>query len=472
MIRQDGRPVSLRAESPSLVYAALVAHALFHIPQMRERLSRLEPQEEDPITGLMEVFTNLDLAQLSSICYDNFLLSLGAELASMTSTPYILSSEFVQLISNLIDQRLDDQGERLISFTTGRLNIVDGNINLETNDIPITTVPVEARMDPSCPNDLVARLSAALNNYREDGSTHDGIIDPSQIIIFTLKKTGLAAGTSSVDSFVYPKTMFMDQFLLANFEVANAKRLRQLEIQQRLSRLEQQKVELTKYDNKDVLKNLKSSVHYFENVVRVGDDPDRRASLASTTTKLRKVILGVETALEKINAEVGKLQDEAKSLFDCPELQKLCYDLRAVLIHTGVPGRKQMYSYVQDRNGTWWKNLDYAVSEATEADVLADPTGLHLNAGPYMLIYSRSLPKEQLAAPTTWPPQFVDAVRLHNEKFLESVSPEVLERAKRVEVPAGEEKQNAENSGQKRVTLSDETRGSRDVSMMDLTSGC
>ncbi|KAF9260732.1 hypothetical protein L218DRAFT_932236 [Marasmius fiardii PR-910] len=472
MIRQDGRPVALRAESPSLVYAALVVHALFHVPQMRERLSRVQPQDEDPITRLAELFTNLDLAQLSTLYDDSYLLSLGAQAAQVTSPTFVWSSEFVQSISNLIDQRMEDQGERLISFTTGHLEVIDGIVNLETSESPISTVPVEARADPSCPNDLISRLSATLNVYRPSGSGHDGIIDPSQIIVFTLKKSIPGTGSPPFDNFVYPKTMFMDQFLLANFEVANTKRLRQMEIQKRLFELEQQKGELTKYGNKDVLKNLNSSVHYFENIARVGDDPARQTFLDVTSAKLRKIILGVEAVLEKINQEVENLQEETKTLFDCPELQKLQYDLRAVLVHTGVPGRKQMYSYVQDRNGTWWKTLDYTVTETSEADVLTDPTGLHLDAGPYMLIYSRSLPKEELIAPNSWPPQFLDAVKLNNERFLESLSPEVLERAKRAEGPAsGEKKQNFENSGKKRVTLSDEAKGSRDVSMMDLASG-
>jgi len=30
-------------------------------------------------------------------------------------------------------------------------------------------------------------------------------------------------------------------------------------------------------------------------------------------------------------------------------------------MHTGLPGRKQIYSYIQDNDGTWWKTLDYVV---------------------------------------------------------------------------------------------------------------
>ena len=45
--------------------------------------------------------------------------------------------------------------------------------------------------------------------------------------------------------------------------------------------------------------------------------------------------------------------------------------------------------------------------QVPEETVLTDPTGLHLNAGPYMLVYSRHLPEDVIKTPQTWPPLFV-----------------------------------------------------------------
>ncbi|KAJ7318292.1 hypothetical protein DFH08DRAFT_971366 [Mycena albidolilacea] len=97
------------------------------------------------------------------------------------------------------------------------------------------------------------------------------------------------------------------------------------------------------------------------------------------------------------------------------------YGLRAVLMHTGLPRRKGIYSYVCDTvTGTWWKTVDYMITElgrfaisphphfhpsspsscsnpapsnliqyqVCEDQVLTDPACLHLSAGPYMLLYS------------------------------------------------------------------------------------
>ena len=34
-------------------------------------------------------------------------------------------------------------------------------------------------------------------------------------------------------------------------------------------------------------------------------------------------------------------------------------------MHTGFPGRKQIYSYVQDIEGVWWKTVDHEVTEVS-----------------------------------------------------------------------------------------------------------
>jgi predicted SprT family Zn-dependent metalloprotease len=95
-----------------------------------------------------------------------------------------------------------------------------------------------------------------------------------------------------------------------------------------------------------------------------------------------------------------------KALAKCRCNDLTQYDLRVVFVHDGLFGRKQFYSYVKDK-GVWWKTVDNEVTEvrfcssscpscssfyqASEETVLTDRTGVHLGAGPYMLLYSRAL---------------------------------------------------------------------------------
>jgi len=86
----------------------------------------------------------------------------------------------------------------------------------------------------------------------------------------------------------------------------------------------------------------------------------------------------------------------------------------------GVYGRTHTYSYVRARNGKWYKCVESTVTEVgsglfffphtedvvysfpcqvEEKTVLSDPTGLHMGAGPFMLIYSQSLGDSPVGEP-------------------------------------------------------------------------
>jgi hypothetical protein len=88
-----------------------------------------------------------------------------------------------------------------------------------------------------------------------------------------------------------------------------------------------------------------------------------------------------------------------------------------VFIHDGIFGRKHLYSYVEDK-GKWWKTFGNTVTEVikhstfsivyfsdvyasycqvSEDTVFTDPCGLHLGAGPYLLIYSKAMSAEHAA---------------------------------------------------------------------------
>ena len=45
--------------------------------------------------------------------------------------------------------------------------------------------------------------------------------------------------------------------------------------------------------------------------------------------------------------------------------------------------------------------------KASEEMVLADPSGLHMGAGPYLLLYSRHIPQDRIKAPLPWPKPYV-----------------------------------------------------------------
>lgn len=81
-----------------------------------------------------------------------------------------------------------------------------------------------------------------------------------------------------------------------------------------------------------------------------------------------------------LDGRIKELTAEAEGLFDNPDLHQygVCrvyltqvyvanlpiqYDLRAVIMHDGLFGRSHVYCYTKDSKGSWWKIVDYQVSE-------------------------------------------------------------------------------------------------------------
>ena len=104
-------------------------------------------------------------------------------------------------------------------------------------------VIVDAGAD-NIPNDLVGALSANLSRCTETSSTHDVITDPSDVVAFHLQRQ--QSTHSNVDTFVYPKTIYLDRFLLNNVELTNQKRILEQEMNAELTKLMKQKEALTR----------------------------------------------------------------------------------------------------------------------------------------------------------------------------------------------------------------------------------
>jgi len=157
----------------------------------------------------------------------------------------------------------------------------------------------------------------------------------------------------------------------------------------------------------------------------------REGVINDMTKKLKRTLTRIEQELVVTSEQIEKLSAEARTLFDVPELQIYRYDLRVVFVHDGLFGRKQVYSYVYDK-GSWWKTADNEVTQVSEETVFTDPTGMHLGAGPYMLIYSRALtPEEQGqydAADFGWPDLLQNSIQHNNDVFLDELPIEIQAR--------------------------------------------
>ncbi|KAF7357833.1 Glycoside hydrolase family 79 protein [Mycena venus] len=410
-------------------------------PQVRQRCSKLrlhlingqQPRQNPDwaIWTLVEMFTALDLGKISVYLDEDLLNAWEAPPLKQSDSVGTLSKLFLESVVELVQHDLDDQQleasplvHRLFQFTHCKLHIPATGSPDRVFEPDFGHV-VSIEINPEAPgpaNELVARLSQTLNTYNDDGSSyHQLITHPSEVVTFEIiVNTNTSAKTGGEpEPFAYPKTIYMDQFLEANVDLANETRAAERDLRREVEGLVKRKRDITRYEDQDTFENLRGAIDYYENIASC-DSPSRLATLRSMATKLKNTLRKLEGEVREIDVKITTLQGELDGLWDNPELKCHPYDLRAVLVHTGLPGRKHIYSYVQEK-GTWWKTVDYTVTEVSEDLVLSDPAGLHLGAGPYMLMYSRRQSETDMNQPIEWPRCFVDLMAQNNATFLKDL---------------------------------------------------
>ncbi|KAF8839694.1 hypothetical protein BDN67DRAFT_737341 [Paxillus ammoniavirescens] len=452
-LRRDGCPVVLRPSMHTMVYAASILQGLFYVPQVRERMACWRPpvppdvnEVYPPTSGadytlwaLSEIFTHMDLARLCDLNVDKRLPAFNIEpWAGLAQSPGELSRKFFAKLSATLERAFVDQfahsGQpphkpRLLHFQYGSSVSEPGELLQETSIVPID---VHATAGSGNANDLIGRLSAQLSKPQSYAGKQSVIFEPSEVVAFELSRASPAYPNSTSTGgdrverkpFTFPASIYLDQFLRDNVGFAQAKRRQQEEMTEEVQRLILHKKTLTHFE--DTLKDLRSTIFYFENIADAKGDLERASAIQTTATKLKSILDTIEQEIKTTDHTTNTLRTEAATLLDCPELQQVRYDLRVVFMHDGLYGRKHLYSYVHDRS-SWWKIADSLIEKVSEEVVLNDHAGLHLGAGPYLLFYSRALPENVDPTPSLpWPEDIKDDVKAANKEFLSQLPPELV----------------------------------------------
>lgn len=429
-VREAGRPVALRANSPGLAYAALLIHALFNVPQIRKHVASLplpSNPESDPTTWkILETFTNLDLAQTSMIHDSNLMDVLHIKpLPQLSDHPGEVAITTYTQLASLLDNSVAPP-TRLCTYATESLELRDGAFR-SMQQLTSSYVSVELyKESTSLFNELISQLSASV--LQPDKL--ELISEPSEVIAFQLKPPGALVFQTESTRLRFPKSLHLDQFLVKNANISSQKRRLQKDSQEDIQRLQHRLSLITRYKNRDTIKDLEITIHYYEHLASGRDDPERLSTITKTLGKLQGLLTKVKDEVKEIEAELSRLQTSVDGAFESSDLQQHAYDLRCVLMYTGVAGRKNIYSYVKGADGRWWKTVDRSVTEVPEETVLADPAGHRLSAGPFMLIYSRATLND--SEPIAWPSVFADTVNANNRRFLESLPSELLRTTEQV----------------------------------------
>ncbi|KAI0718526.1 hypothetical protein C8T65DRAFT_638279 [Cerioporus squamosus] len=472
-VRHGDTPVALRPTLPSETYAALILHGLFFVPQFKHAIAQWLPLPEPgaseivaPRTGTahqawsaLEIYTNMDYVRMTE-------LNVDAPLRAFATDPWSNPAERPGDVSARFYEKLVYAMENVLQYNNINnperkqrrlMELQYCEHDAEPNDLNnhnLSVVRVNVGSSPQS-NDLISALSAEFappDSLKNKAAVkRHVIVEPSEVIAFELVRDvappsyDAAIGRKSERSiFKYPKSLYLDQFMQESFELANEKRMAQRGLLDGIKALEARKKNLLQFNvrhmchvkrcrcsrfsqDKDTLADLRSCLYYYENVAESNSDPKRSEEIKANKGKLLQAIEKIEEDVRSIDTAVAQAREEAQGMLDCPELQKHRYDLRVVLVHDGLYGRSHLYSYVKQK-GKWWKTVDHVVTEVSEETVLSDPTGLHLAAGPYFLIYSRALSQEEEDAPAQWPVDIKDSVKHNNQAFFSLLPPEVVSR--------------------------------------------
>ncbi|TFY68606.1 hypothetical protein EVJ58_g910 [Rhodofomes roseus] len=451
-LRKDKRPVALRPTSSPMAYAGLLLQSLYYVPHLRHAIARwshiyaqnnsqCEEGENAAMYGpdllmwsMGEIFTNMELALLSELNSDHVIQAFSPDpWGSPIEHPGDPTFAFYSCIARTVELSVQDEPpadsapqwpSRLFHFRYGVSTENLSNVPFDDKcDLSVVKVDVRGTEDA---NDLITCLSSELNlrGAATSPTKQRVIFKPSEIVAFQLVRenmlpsyeTSIGARTERT-TFKYPKHVYLDQFLAQNLELGNRLGEKQQRLIKEIEELTAKKLTLTRHKDRDTLLDLRASLHYYENVAEDDGDATRKDTIQEMALKLRKTLTRIENELQSIDASITKLKDKAANLFNRPELQQHRYDLRVVLVHDGLYGRKHLYSYVKEK-GMWWKTQDYIVTEVPEETVLNDIVGLHLGAGPYFLIYSRALTEEEENTRAQWLEGVKNNVKHNNQMFL------------------------------------------------------
>ncbi|KAJ3880749.1 hypothetical protein F5051DRAFT_399094 [Lentinula edodes] len=338
LIRKDGRPISLHSPTPETIYAALLLQALFHVPQVRNRLTTVPILEEssvsedsDPVilSRIIELFGNLDLANLARLECDGVCKALDVlpvtASTGVTDSTKILYEKLTGIFEAAVASQPDPAP--LLTFTSAQVDIEPGQREeFKTSQVSNHTY-VSLDLSASSGgalgepfgNDLLTRLARDLSKPVPDiqggpsGSTNTVITTPSEVVAFVLTSSNSSFSTAasfavplynssssmpSSSRFSYPSSLYIDPFLSLNLPLVHSKRVERERLAKEVREYEELRgkligkeyvsssstftaapapaVDSSDNNSKDqgVLPSLRAALYYYENVANRSEGDD------------------------------------------------------------------------------------------------------------------------------------------------------------------------------------------------------
>ncbi|WVQ96945.1 hypothetical protein IAU59_004054 [Kwoniella sp. CBS 9459] len=396
--RPEGAPLIFYSESGHSTYAANFLQAMYAVPQLREAVEDVLNTEgaSPPSQADVHLFQLHEMSRLnpkSFVEVDDVLRDLRGGREPGQLPPGQATKDFHSMIAHEMTTMIltktgaapDPNDWKTIADDSQRLmkTEVDG-------EPPRQSTHVIFQRKKDIPSDIYSHLADLIWNSDMSGQ---GIVELGDILtVFIDWAYGAPRDVWRLD-----ERVVLDRYLKSNAAYAAQKRAHQSVMAGDARRMREKITNMTMHEGQNYHASLKTLIDHLISSPP-SDDAMQNESRREMKEKLERVLAVLEEKVREANVEL-KMMEEASSSAgafetDDPEYNKHVYTLRAILFHDGaLVGGNHLYAYIKDEQGEWWKVQEHEAERVEWSTIAGDKTGLWMDGGPYMLLYSREGPR-------------------------------------------------------------------------------
>ncbi|WWC88215.1 uncharacterized protein L201_003120 [Kwoniella dendrophila CBS 6074] len=398
--RIEGAPLVFYSESGHSTYAANFFQAMYAVPQLREVVESVITANQGAETSakarIMDHLHNSSRATTSSFLEIDKDLNVFRDGREPNQLPpnqpgVDLHLLFVHEITNIILSQVGqsptpEDWEAISNLDPQRLfkTHVDG-------DHPQHSSYVTFRRSSNVNPDIYSHLSQIL--WSSD-STSQSLIELGDILTVMLDwSPGAKREIWKLD-----ERVVLDRFMKHNATYAAQKRAHQSVMAGNARRTQDKIDRLTTHESNNYQHSISALIEHFNSTPET-DDQMQNETRREMREKLERILKVLQQKVAELTLELeANSQAASGSLFDTddPEYNQHIYILRGILFHDGaLVGGNHLYSYIRGEDGRWWKIQEHEIEPIEWEAIVSDKTGLWMDGGAYMLIYSREGPRPQ-----------------------------------------------------------------------------
>ncbi|WRT66035.1 uncharacterized protein IL334_002986 [Kwoniella shivajii] len=406
--RVAGAPLVLYSETGHSTYAANFLQAMYAVPQLRDAVANvLASNQIMEAADKGKVFVDLYKSSIESkssfVEVDDPLKELrdGKEPNQLPPNyPALeLHKLFVHYFSNLMLSQVGDASspehwQALDTLGPERMfqTHVDG-------DHPQRSSYVTFNRGFNTPPDIYSHLANVL--WQSD-SASQSLVDLGDILTVILDWT--PAATREV--WKLDERVVLDRFMKSNAAYAAQKRALQSVMAGNARRTQEKIDHLTTHEGNDYQQSIATLIEHLDNSP-LTEDKLQNESQREMKDKLERILKFLQQGVSDLKEELkGHSEASSGTMFetDDPAYNQHVYILRGILFQDGaLVGGKHLYAYIKGEDGRWWKVQEYQIEPIEWESIVTDKTGLWMDGGAYMLIYSRDGPRPPPPAPSPAP---------------------------------------------------------------------